>query len=770
MTNSLTTPTLLDPDGFGAGVLAAAAAELIGPLSSSATPRPLGLRPVEPTDPKGIAEAVVDTTSRYPLVMCAVRTDVTDQLMVLPELRIGTGPSKTLPALSFERYTVAGTALVAAVLPVDEDGVSGPFTLRAHGLLGESPGIALSAAELAATVRFDLVQGVLGRLLAVLLDEKGRLRRTARQIRAMRTLSAASGDALDRIGAELACPRFADELFWDAERRSPGTRPLADPTAREDDASYRARLRVLRGVRLPSPPWLESVLNGTGAPDDPGTGLLADVGVTSRVSVDESVEPRLLSMRLVAPGRDGTIATLLDAIRRVHLIWPAGSTEGDVSHAARLLPPDVVAQVNVQRAALATWQLQPFQPVAPALAEALTRLDALCDRLGARPWPRVLTGQSNDGGSRFELGLGALLAAPVAAQLDAAVEAATALGDPDLVPAPRSADPAGAWLLTATGLRTTEQAADGTVFVSTVPMGPLVVDADPDAEAVVPFTLRARLLSVTDPDHDVPVVAVIQAFAPSGLSPVADQDAVLAGARPVTAVPGLTDALDSRGVPAVTDVAEFVHQLGLLSARDYAIFDLGPARTASAIATPTELSPLFATARAAGAASVVGLATGAGTLALVFGAVGLPLAGSNLAGERTLIHRWQVRALGDTQATLHTRRGAIVTVSVAGSGVSLVSCLVSRHSGTGANDPFEWRPTLSDGVLLTLRQYEHLLNIVEVATPAGVRADTVAIRTRHVDVDGSGSATPLTIAAARAYRHYRVARSARAGQGDRTHE
>src|SRR5262249_15254559 len=158
-----------------------------------------------------------------------------------------------------------------------------------------------------------------------------------------------------------------------------------------------------------------------------------------------------------------------------------------------------------------------------------------------------------------------------------------------------------------------------------------------------------------------------------------------------------------------------------LSARDYVLFDLGPTRTAAVIANSAALRPLLDTASQAGASSVVGLATAAGTLALIFGVAGLPLAGSNLATEHTLIPRWQVRALGQTPVTLQTRRGANVTVAVDGQGVSLVSCLLSEHSGTGANDPFEWRPALPEDVLLTLRQYEHLVNILELATPVGVR-------------------------------------------------
>lgn len=749
MTNSV-----LDPDGLGAGVLAAAAAELIGPLSPATTPHPLTLHA---SGPPGQAEADVDITTRQPLVLCTVLSDVDAQeLTILPALKSGNGTPQPLPVLTFAPHTAAGTALVAAIPPAGKGGAVPPFSLLVRGTRGGELGTALSAAQLIAAVRFDLVQGVLGRVLTVLLDEKGRIRRTARQLRAMRTLAVASGNALDRIGADLSCSRFSDELFWDADDQTPATRPLQPPGTREDDASYRARLRVLRGVRLPSTPWIDSVLNDA--------GFLADVGVTSEVTVDEAADPQLIALRLVAPGAPGKIPQLLNAIRRVHLIWPAGSTEGDDAHAHRLLPPAEIARVDVQRAALATWQVQPFQPLAPAVAEALTTLDQRCVQLGARPWPRVLKGQDNAGGSRFELGFGALFAAPVAAQLDAAVAAATALKDPNLVPRPRSADPAGAWLLEACGMRTVERGADGTVFTSTAPMGPLVMDIDPDSDGDVPLTLTARLVSPTDPGHDVPVVAVITALAGAQLTPVADPAAVLASARPTSTVPGLDAALDSRSVPKVSDIAAFRRQLSTISPRDYVLFDLGAARTSAAIANSAVLSPLFTTAAAAGASSVVALATGPGTLALLFGVAGLPLAGSNLAGEHTLIHRWQVRGLGQQHATLSSRRGAVVTIPVFNEGISVVSCVVGQRSG--ANNPYSWRPALPDGALLTLRQYEHLLNIVELVTPVGVRADTFEIRRRHVDVDGSGKFTGLDIAAARAYRHYRLARSARAGQGE----
>ena len=50
------------------------------------------------------------------------------------------------------------------------------------------------------------------------------------------------------------------------------------------------------------------------------------------------------------------------------------------------------------------------------------------------------------------------------------------------------------------------------------------------------------------------------------------------------------------------------------------------------------------------------------------------------------------------------------------------------------------------------------MNIVELVTPVGVRADTWAIRHQHIDVDGSGTPVALSPAAARTYRHYRTVR------------
>ncbi|NMO55185.1 hypothetical protein HH310_28870 [Actinoplanes sp. TBRC 11911] len=684
----------------GAGSLAAAAREMIGPYSDALTPKPL------PWDDDAHAAVTVPGDARLPLLLVTLLDDLgTGELVLRP------GP------VTFAPWSQAGSALPIVVAP----GSSTELTSDGR-----------TAAQIRDAVRVDLVEGLAGRLMAVLLAEKARLRRTGREVAAMRALDRARDSALDRLGADLHCPRFGDELVWDPERRSPTTQPLPGG---EDDDSYRARLRLLRGLWLATPGWAEELING---------GRMADVGFAGRVDVDESPNQLLLAMRLVGTGR----AALLDAVRRVHLIWPAGSDAGDAAHAARMLPAPVAERVARLRGRLNDWNLRPSQPLAPALAEALATLLDRCEQLGSRPWPALSTGQFDDGGSRFELGLGALLAPVNAKALDKAVRAARDLGLPGVVPVPRQQDPIGAWLLSACGLRTAEPTADG-VFVSTLPMGPLVVDLAPGPDGPLPVTAAAHLVSASDAAHDTPIVAVMAAMTALGQTAVADEAALLAAMQPASAAPDLAQALQQQGVPAVADVDGFRQQLAAVSDRLYVAYDLGAAGAGP-------LAELLPAAAHAGASSVVGLITAAGTAAVLIGVTGLPLAGSNLAGRQTVLYRWQARGLAGDAFRIEPRRGATTTIFAPGQGVGVLSC-VAHLRGDG-NDPYEWSPVPADSALLTLRQYEHLMNLVELATPIGVRANTWRLRQQHVDADGSGAAIPLTAAAARTYRHYRATR------------
>lgn len=747
MTVTPAAPLLAELGSPGAGSLAAAAREVIGPFAGALTPQPL------PWDAGPNAAVSVPGGTRYPVVLLTLRSDLDDERIVAVPRLLGTATDQ--PAVTYAPWSQAGSSLPAFVPETDADGAAAAFRVGVTATHTAANGstTTLTGDDVRAAVRVDLVQGVAGRVLVALLAEKARLRRCGREIAAMRALALARDNALDRLGGDLGCPRFADELVWDPVRRSPTAQPLSPPGSHEDDASYRARLRLLRGLRLPTPDYVEHLLNGTtGTP-----GRLADVGFTGRIEVDETPNVLHLALRLIAPGSATGRATLLDAIRQVHLIWPAGSGAGDTAHAKRLLPQRVADRMATTRAALARWNLPAGQPVAPALAAALESLDARCARLGAKPWGAVVAGQQDAGGSRLELGLGASMAAPDPAKLDAAVTAATALGDPGLVPVPRSQDPVGAWLLAASGMRTAELTADGTVFVSALPMGPLVVDVTPGPDAALPLTATAHLVSPTDVAHDVPMVAVVAAMAARGLTPVADVAAMLTAMQPGSAAPaGVVQALNEQGVPVVADPNGFTRQLATVSGRQYVAFDLGTAGTAALTTDPSRLAGTLAAGASAGASSVVALVTAGSTVALLFGVTGLPLAGSNLAARQTVLYRWQARGLAGDAVSIDPRRGPTTQIYAAGNGISVLSC-VAHVRGPG-NDPYEWSPVPAGGALLNLRQYEHLMNLVELATPIGVRANTWQLRQRHLDVDGSGTPTPLTAAAARTYRRYRAAR------------
>ncbi len=62
--------------------------------------------------------------------------------------------------------------------------------------------------------------------------------------------------------------------------------------------------------------------------------------------------------------------------------------------------------------------------------------------------------------------------------------------------------------------------------------------------------------------------------------------------------------------------------------------------------------------------------------------------------------------------------------------------------------------------MLTLGQYEFLMNLVQRANPIGVEINTFAIRRRHVDLDGDGVANPLNPSAARTFRSFHRPRHA----------
>jgi hypothetical protein len=286
-------------------------------------------------------------------------------------------------------------------------------------------------------------------------------------------------------------------------------------------------------------------------------------------------------------------------------------------------------------------------------------------------------------------------------------------------------------------------------------MGPLVVDLTPGPDAPLPLIATASLLTPANTGYDAPLAAVVAAMEARQLNAV-DVSGPVAAARPGSEFPDLTQRLAHLGVPVAEQLDGFRRQLGTVSTRLFAAFALGAGGTTAITADPTQLAADLTAAAAAGASSVVAFIDADGNVVLLLGVTGLPLAGSNLAARQTVLYRWESRGLSGDAVRLDPRRGSTTRIFAAGTGISVVSC-VAHVRGLG-NDPYEWSPALPDGALLTLRQYEHLMNLVELVTPVGVRANTWELRQHHIDVDGSGTPFPLTAAAARTYRHYRTVR------------
>lgn len=729
----------------GAASLIAASEELIGPLSDAVRPTPL---------PWGEA-ATFDTgaPTRYPVLLIRLLVDLGDESLTAAAVVNGVNA----PSMTFAPWSEHGSSLLMCVPATDPGGVAARVTGTVSATRTATDGTTSGLAAAAVTDLFtvDLVEGVLGRLTLVLLSEKPRLRRQARELRAARVLDHARLGTLDRIGADLGVPRLRDEITWDAATKQVSTQPLPGGEA---DHDFRARLRVLRGMRLPSPVWIDARTNGAGAPSDPGAGWLADVGFGARLGVDETANPLLVAFRIVDPTRGEGRTQLLEAIRRVHLVWPAGSP-GDAIHNARMVSPSAAPRTAKSRAALTALSLPTGQPVAPSVAGALARLLDLQTQLGVQVYAHAVSGQHDDGGSRFELGLGVALQAPAAATVDqaaTAAKAATAAGtlDAGLQPRGSADDPIASWLLAAVGLRTAHVLADGTVYASPMSAGGLVVDVTPGPGGPSPLTLTARLEG-PDTSHDGPIAQIVSALLPDGISPLADAaaTALVAGMKPTAPNAGVDGALAALDLPRVTNVVDVQQRLAKVDARDYIVVDLGPAMTAAVVADHAKLGDLIEVAARGGASSALPFLTAAGTIALVLGVVDLPMAGNNLSSRHTVAYRWQVHGLVDRTVRLNPAIGPSTTLTVPGQGVSVVACVA--YVRTGGNDPYEWRPALPDDAVLTLRQYEHLMNVVELATPVGVRADTWEIRRRHVSVDGSATPTPLNPRAARTYHRYR---------------
>jgi hypothetical protein len=137
---------------------------------------------------------------------------------------------------------------------------------------------------------------------------------------------------------------------------------------------------------------------------------------------------------------------------------------------------------------------------------------------------------------------------------------------------------------------------------------------------------------------------------------------------------------------------------------------------------------------------------------LVVGAMPLPVAGINLFEQLSSSFRWYVVPLQGAPAEV---RAVGSTTEVVPSGEGLFAVVALGYARRGLTDPYEFRVELPPDALLTLEQYEFLMNLLDHVYPAGVRVNTWTIRQNHVDLKGDGKVYTLDPAISRTYRAFR---------------
>ncbi len=767
-------PTLDAPfNALGSAAHANQVAHVVGPLRDGARRLPLAIDAAGHLGP--------DTARREPLLLAMLRRDLGDETLVVRFRRDPAGADEALPPLRFAPWTEAGASLPAMVLPVDpttRHAAPVRFALAAERLVAGAV-VAIPTAQLAQWLDVELLEGTLGRLAFVMGAEQARLRRTLRELQHMRLLPTARGAALDRLGAAVSVPRLQDAPRWDVEAGEiltgpeDGGRPVQEP----DDA-YRHRLAIYLPRLHRSRPALLEAINGPGADDAPNAGLLARVGVDARVRLVEDDNPFVFAVHLVATGPDTQRLAFLAHLRAAWLIAPQQALEDD-----RFLSTTARARARALRTRLLRdWGFAAGQHVAPMLAEALDLVGRCRQALLGAGVPRLAVHRAQDdaGGSRYALGLGLDTDAPTAAQLG---QLRAAVLDDDRVPGDdpavegivqrlraagvpeAAADPDGAWLFQACGLRSVHRLASGHLYVSHITTGGLFVEGPDRLSAGASETLRARHPAHGDGSRHA---RLDEALAAAEARRAADGDAAwtrldgAALAASWTAAIGDAGTGDTFARAGLPELDPVLHQAAPRLARVPAEMLVGlrlPAAQAQAVRDGSQagvdaLGRVREALAAAGFVACWPMRTGAGEIVLTCSIIGLPGVGTPLGPRRAAGFRWYSVPLQGEAPTVGALGSRTSVRAAATPGLAAIVC-VGYARDPALTDPYECRVELPEGATLDLRQYEYLMNVLAHAHPAGVEVNTWTLRQRHVDLAGDGRASPIPPRIARAYRQFR---------------
>lgn len=664
-----------------------------------------------------------------------------------------------------------------------------------------------------------LLQGLMGRMLYLVGAEKQRIRRQAREIVAMRSLDFARDNALDRIGADLGVPRFLDFLRF--RKPEPGEAPaifnrfkfgelrfgagfsgeiITEPR-REPDDEYRRRLAIYYPFLVPNQQTILDALNGSGATTDPNRGLLSQLGVQERFQLVEKSNDFGIAVHLIQVGDTASRTDFLNYIRNVYLIFPNRNATTDQLHRNRPLPQTRRQNIDTLRDRLVQnfdFSFDPSAAIAPTLAIALDLAGRCRQALGlTTPW-QVFRAQDSrtqaaGGSSRYELGLGVEVSLFTAAQLN---QMATQLANPNRARAaaeiegliqamtPRSPtdDPEGRWLLEPCGIKTVHRTAGDRLYLCHLPTFGLEITGLDNIALGSSADLTARYSALSDPGSNfvlaTELATALGVWQSEGNDPwtvLSDADARAAWGLAQDPGSGVKLIWEAAGLSSSDSPARAVQQLNLAPEDGGIPEDLFetvrlPTNLATSILTGQDsakvpLKRLVQLLRQNGVSSALPLITGANEMVLVVGITTLPGVGINLSERRSAGFHWYVVPIYPSAAERQRSRASPDVIGATGSRTQvtpgspgLLAVVAVGYARRGLTDPYQFRVQLPDNAVLTLLQYEFLMNLLQHLHPLGIEVDTFAIRQNNVDLDGDGNPEPLQTNVSKTYRQFRRSR------------
>ena len=682
-------------------------------------------------------------------ILARLLRDLGNQELVVTTTLTDDSTAQTV-ILTFERYSTTGTGLLLRRRDLI-DGVR-----LAIAITATLDGAAVDPADLDDWLALDLMRGHMAHVSTLLAFEHQRLRRHLAAALAARTIPGAEGGLLDRIGSELGVPRLDSRFVFTAGTLSS---IVADTEA---DAAYRARMAPYRAHVFPTPGAVRAALRT----------------IDSAFDIEERTMGFEGAFRLVAFADTAANATAMRTAAFAHLRDSVLINPGDTSAAPANASAAVIARTALRDRLRAAFGVAANASVAiaPALARALDRLAELFAGIGYGGPVVLVQGQTDAGGARYELGLGARLQVPATflADLDAAIVAADAsqLGAYErgvaalhaLAPAERAQLDQ---LLGVVGFSTTLQLDDTNLYVSHLRTGSMEIDGnaavDLPAQGNASTTLTARELVPTSQ------MALAQALSEAA-STAAVTGAAMAGNAILPLMAGLVahDAsyrdrilpprfslADQTALGASLAMADPALIAGLqIDAADAAQLVAGDAGSWDAL-----LNLSFALADL-GIPAMAVVVTPAQEVIIIASSAPLPSLGANLTLRRTLARRWGTADLSTgTGGAFGSDSAETYTISASTPGLWCVALMSYRR--LDQPDPMEIRPALPLGTEIDYTAYERMMNLLLLLRPLGVAVNSWRIRQRHVRLDPAAPQAALNLSAARSFRRYRQDRFAR---------